>query len=148
MDTSLLMKKGALAGAVCGVVLIVLNLLSFIPLVGCVTGIVACVVAFMPGVVGSYLLMQESSTTTTGEGAITGAVSGAVASLLSSVVVIPVMAFTGAAASLGGRGGMEQAALGGGMIFVVGIIGAIIGLVILSGINAGTGALYVLIKNR
>lgn len=155
MDRNFVLTTSAKAGAIVGGVQIVLGLLGLIPIVGCITGLIGCVVLFMPGVLAAHLLYEENTATPTAQGAMGGAVAGCVATLLSVLVVFPVQILVGGGSMMsqmmsqgGGPDAMAGAGMGIGVMIVAGIVGGIIGAIISAAINAGTGALYLVIKNR
>lgn len=153
MDFKALSKPAIKAGLIMAAVFVVIGLLGIIPFVGCVTGIVGCILAFVPGILACYFSEQQGKVPSVGEGAILGAIAGPIVAL-SYIITVPVGVLLGGASQAAmmqamGQDGAASVASGGIMAIVIGIpVSLVVGGLILAAINAGTGAIYAAIKNR
>lgn len=144
---SKLMPTALKIGGIAGVVMAILKL---IPCIGCLN----CILVFFPGILLVHFALNDGQTVEMGEAAINGAIAGALAALVSSVISLPIMIVTGglsSMASMASHQGMDpamMAMLTGPMLLIAGIVISIIAIIISAMINAGTGALYLMFKNK
>ena len=147
MNFGLIGKQSAIGGGLVGIGMIIITVLGLIPVIGCFIGLLNWVLGCMPGVVAAYLIEKETGRISIGEGAVAGCIAAVIAGIMSGIVTVIAMTFFVGASTMGASemGGMAGgAAMGAG----IGIVSVLIGVVVMVVINAGTGAVYALIKNR
>jgi hypothetical protein len=147
MNQNVVYVKAATAGGILAAIFVVLTLLSMIPILGCVTGLINCLgMLVAPGLLAAYMVHNEIGRIDPPVGAISGAISGAIAITLPMIVSVIISSVFGMGSmmSQAGMEGMAAGAAGIGMMIVI----AIVVDVVLIGINAGVGAIYGLVKNR
>ncbi len=147
MDFGFLGKKAAIGGGIVGAVMFVITLASVIPVVGCFIGLLNWILGCTPGIVCGFLIEKETGRISIGEGAIAGCIGALVAGIISGIATIIAMTLL---VGMTSAGTAEMGGMAGGA--AVGIVGGIVAVAIGTGImipiNAGTGAIYALIKNR
>lgn len=141
MNFGVLGKNGAIAGGILG---LVMAILSIIPFIGCLN----CILMFGPGVLAAMLSEKDTGSVSVGEGAVAGAISGIVSMIISAIISIPIVLVIGGGSMMGQQIPADAMAAGAAGMVIGMIIGVVVGGGILAAVNAGTGAIYALIKNR
>lgn len=149
MHYKFLIKKGFIAGLFSGIGSIVLTILSlFLPPAGCLW----CIFTFLPGILAVYYVKKKIFNITTSQALITGTTAGLTYSLLTLIIIDPLLILIGSL--FGGVAFFTNdtiltnilGGLGISMILLV-IITSFLAIIIASIINAITALLYA-IYNR
>lgn len=147
MDIKELAKPAIKAGGIMAGVFVVLGVLNLVPFVNCLSGIASCILGFVPGILACYFSEQEGKVPTIAEGAVLGAIAGPITTL-SAIITVPLSLLVGPSS----QQAMQQFSSTGLSVVLIVVITIpvvlIIGGIFSAAVNAGTGAIYAVIKNR